>query len=120
MGVSDEFLGFLVEQMAGWGEVAVRRMFGGAGLYREGVMFGLVADDVLYLKVDERNRGRFEAAGSGPFVPYPEKVKEVMPSYYEAPAEVVESAGELGRWAQRSWEVAKKSKVNKSKTKRRD
>ena len=45
MPISDEFSDFVVDQLSGWGDVSVRRMFGGAGLYCEGVMFGLIADD---------------------------------------------------------------------------
>ncbi len=44
MAVSDEFVDYVVEQLSGWGEVSVRRMFGGAGLYREGIMFAVVAE----------------------------------------------------------------------------
>jgi len=53
MAVSDEFVEYVVEQLSRWGEVSIRRMFGGAGLYREGTMFAVVADDVAYLKVDD-------------------------------------------------------------------
>lgn len=73
MGISEEFVDYVVEQLAGWGEVSVRRMFGGAGLYREGTMFAVVADDVAYLKVDNTNRDDFVRAGSAPFEPYPER-----------------------------------------------
>ncbi len=53
MPVSDDFLNYVLDQLSAWGSVSVRRMFGGAGLYREGRMFGLIADDVVYLKVDD-------------------------------------------------------------------
>ena len=81
MGVSDEFAEFVVEQLAGWGDVSVRRMFGGAGLYCEGRMFGLIADDVAYLKVDDSNREDFVKAGSSAFNPFPEKAKSVVMSH---------------------------------------
>lgn len=66
MGISDEFVDHVVEQFSGWGEVSVRRMFGGAGLYRDGIMFAVVAEDVAYLKVDDSNRDDFLRAGSAP------------------------------------------------------
>lgn len=56
MAVSNDYLEYIVDQLLAWGEVTVRKMFGGAGLYRDGKMFGLVADDVVYLKVDDSNR----------------------------------------------------------------
>lgn len=68
MAVSDEFIEYVIDQLAAWGEVSARRMFGGAGLYCDGMMFGLIADDVAYLKADDSNRedfiGRFIALQS--------------------------------------------------------
>jgi DNA transformation protein len=114
MAVSDEFVDYVIEQLAGWGEVSARRMFGGAGLYCDGVMFGLIADDVAYLKVDDSNREDFVKAGSSAFNPYPEKTQTYVMSYYEVPADVLEDAEELGRWAERALAVAqKKKKKNK-------
>ena len=93
MAASDEFVDYVVEQLSGWGEVSVRRMFGGAGLYREGTMFAVVADDVAYLKVDDSNRDDFLRAGSAPFEPYPDKIKTTIRTYFEIPAGC---AGRLG------------------------
>lgn len=53
MAVSDDFLNYVLDQLSRWGHVTVRRMFGGAGLYRDGKMFGLIADDIAYLKADD-------------------------------------------------------------------
>ena len=110
MAVSDEFVDYVVEQLSGWGEVSVRRMFGGAGLYREGTMFAVVADDVAYLKVDDSNRDDFLRAGSAPFEPYPDKIKTTIRTYFEIPADVLEDPDELAKWAQRSFTVAKEQK----------
>lgn len=108
MAVSDEFVDYVVEQLAGWGAVTVRRMFGGAGLYREGTMFAVVAEDVAYLKVDDSNREDFVRAGSAPFEPYPDKIRTTIRTYYEIPTDVLEDPAELAQWAQRSWLVARK------------
>ncbi len=110
MAVSDEFVEYILEQLSSWGEVSVRRMFGGAGLYRSGTMFAVVADDVAYLKVDDSNRNDFVRAGSAPFEPYPDKIKTTIRTYYEIPADVLEDPGELAKWAERSWLVARKKK----------
>ncbi|HSW02192.1 MAG TPA: TfoX/Sxy family protein [Sedimentisphaerales bacterium] len=110
MAVSDEFVDYVVEQLSGWGEVSVRRMFGGAGLCREGIMFAVVADDVAYLKVDDSNCDDFLRAGSAPFEPYPDKIKTTIRTCFEIPADVLEDPDELARWAQRSWIVARKKK----------
>jgi DNA transformation protein len=113
MAISDEFLEYVIDQLAGWGEVSARKMFGGAGLYCDGVMFGLIADDVAYLKVDDSNRENFIKAGSSAFNPYPEKTKTYVMSYYEIPADVLEDAEALGKWAERALTVARKKKKKK-------
>jgi DNA transformation protein len=108
MAVSDGFLEFVLEQLSGWGGVTARKMFGGAGLYRDGKMFGLIADDVAYLKVDDSNREQYVQAGSKPFKPYAEK-PAVMP-YYEIPPDVLEDPEALVEWAAQSHAIPKKAK----------
>ncbi len=105
MAVSGEYLSYLVDQFGPFGAVTSRRMFGGAGLYRDGLFFGLMADDTLYLKVDDTNRGEYEAAGMGPFRPFAEGKNYAM-GFYEVPAEVLEDPPELARWAEGAWAVA--------------
>ena len=83
MAVSNDFLEYVLDQFSAWGEVTVRKMFGGAGLYRDGKMFGLVADNVAYLKVDEPNRDKFIAAGSAPFKPFTNR--PTMRSFKKSP-----------------------------------
>jgi len=80
-------------------------MFGGAGLYRDEFFFGLIADDVLYLRVDDSNRADYTARGAAQFRPYADRPHLSM-KYYEAPADVLDDAGQLVIWAQRSVEVA--------------
>ena len=71
--VSDGFRSFVLDQLEPLGSVLPKSMFGGVGLYCDGVFFGLIALDVLYLKVDDTNRPDYEAAGAQPFRPYPER-----------------------------------------------
>ena len=115
MPVSDEFLNYVVDQLSQWGHVSVRRMFGGAGLYRDGKMFGVIADNVAYLKVDDSNRDEFVKAGSAPFNPYPDKVKTTVMSYYEIPPDVLEEPDELAQWAQRSLNIQKAGKAHRAR-----
>lgn len=108
MSVSKGFIDYVLDQLSKWGDVSVRRMFGGAGLYRDGKMFALIAGDVTYLKVDETNRDKFVAAGSTPFKPFPQK--PTIMSYYEVPAEVLEDPEELIEWAEESLLIQKRGK----------
>ena len=66
MAASEGFIELLVDTLSGLGPVSVRRMFGGAGVYADGVMFGLVADDTLYLRPTRRRNAPSRRKGSGP------------------------------------------------------
>jgi DNA transformation protein len=108
MSVSDEFIEYVLDQFSQWGNVTARKMFGGAGLYRDGKMFGLIADDVAYLKVDDSNRKDFVEAGSSPFKPYPDKATTM--SYFEVPPDVLDDPEELVKWAEQSLAIQKRKK----------
>jgi DNA transformation protein len=105
MAVSDDYLAYVLEQLAELGRVSSRRMFGGVGLYCDEFFFGLLDDDTLYLRVGDANRADYSARGMSPFRPFPDKPLLSM-SYYETPAEVLENAAELVSWARRSVAVA--------------
>jgi DNA transformation protein len=98
MPVSTSFVDYVREQLTGLGEVSSRRMFGGVGLYRDGQFFGLIDDDTLYFKVDERNRGEYLARGMEPFRPYRDRPDRSM-SYFQVPVDVIEDAEQLTGWA---------------------
>ena len=108
MAVSDEYLTYVLDQLGAWGKVQARKMFGGVGLYRDSKMFGLIADDVAYLKVDDSNREAFEDAGSSPFKPFPDKPTTM--SYFAIPPDVLECPEELAQWAERSLAIQMKKK----------
>ena len=104
MPVSNDFLAYVLEQLAGLEELSARRMFSGAGLYSGELFFAIIADDVLYLRADDASRGEFVSRGMGAFNPNatrPER-PQVSMSYYETPAAVLEDREELVRWAQRA------------------
>ena len=107
MRVSNSYKRFVLDQLDELGDVTPRSMFGGVGLYHRDVFFGIVADDVLYLKVDDATRGDYERAGMGPFRPYPDRSGTMQ--YYAVPLAVLESAGELAEWARRAIAVAKRT-----------
>jgi DNA transformation protein len=109
MSVSDDYRDYVLEQLARAGRVASRRMFGGVGLYLDGLFFALIDDDTLYLKTDDSNRPRFERAGSRPFRPFRER-PDFEIGYWEVPAEVLEDADELVVWAREALAVALTSK----------
>jgi DNA transformation protein and related proteins len=95
---------------AGVGPVRSRAMFGGHGIYREGVMFALVADDALYLKVDGATEAAFREAGSRPFTWEGRDGRRVTMSYWEMPPEGLESPGDAREWAALALEAAGRSR----------
>lgn len=107
--MSAEYIGFLQELLEKWGPVTARRMFGGHGLYHEGLMFAIVMDNQLYLKADAHNRPDFEALGLAPFT-YPMKGKTVALSYWRAPDAVLDEPTEALKWARSAWAAAVRSK----------
>lgn len=109
MSVSEEYKVFLEELFAGFAPVTIRNMFGGGGVYHDGVMFGLVASDTLYLKVDETNQGDFEAEGMKPFT-YTGKGKPVAMSYWELPEALYDDPDSFSGWAGKAFEAALKAK----------
>jgi DNA transformation protein and related proteins len=115
MPASDDFLAFVLDQLSRWSGVTARRMFGGAGLYRDGKMFGLIADDVAYLKVDDSNREEFLRAGSSAFKPYPDKPTTM--SYFEIPPDVLEEPEKLVKWAERSLAIQKSGPTDQKELK---
>ncbi|HSH97384.1 MAG: TfoX/Sxy family protein [Methylophilaceae bacterium] len=104
-----EFTDFLSEVFRRFGAVSTRRMFGGHGLYHDGVMFGLVIDELLYLKGDVSILHYFEKRNLNQFE-YMRGEKIVKLSYYLAPEEIFDDFDEAAIWARRSFEVAFRSK----------
>ena len=104
-----DFIAHLLDLFETFGDVSARRMFGGHGVFRHGLMFGLVADDTLYLKVDDRPRGRYEVLGLPAFI-YEKKGKPVALGYHRVSEEALEDPSELRDWAEQAYSVALRAK----------
>ena len=109
-----EFTSYVVDLMQSIGPVNAKAMFGGYGIFHEGLMFGLVADSVLYLKVDKETENEFKAKGLEQFT-YNKKGKEFRMSYYQAPEEALESGKEMGSWAAKAYSTALRAASKKRK-----
>jgi DNA transformation protein len=107
-----ELLRHLLELMQAWAPVTARAMFGGHGLYRDGQMFALVAEETLYLKVDAETQARFAAAGSAPFI-YESATRRIEMSYWSAPAECLENAAAMHVWCQLAYAAAVRASARK-------
>jgi len=101
---------YLADCLAPWGEIRLKRMFGGLGVYRDELFFALIDDNVVYFKVDDTTRPDFEAAGSEPFS-YPGKDGQLMlmNGYWRLPDEVIEDRDTLFLWADKALAVARRA-----------
>jgi DNA transformation protein len=106
---------FIHELFSQFRPVTIKRMFGGAGLYSEGLMFGLVFDGMIYLKVDESSIPDFEREGSQPFVytraKSPGRVGRNSTSYWRLPERLYDDPDALAVWAARALAIAERSKA---------
>jgi DNA transformation protein and related proteins len=109
---SNEFVEFVLEGLQPLRGVSARRMFGGWGIYKDGVMFALIAYDQLYLKVDDGNRAAYEDAGL-PHFTYAEKGKPIRMPYREAPSEGFDDPEILCAWAREAYAAALRTKKHK-------
>jgi len=89
-------------------------MFGGVGLYRRGVFFGIIARDTLYLKVGASNLADFKRARAKPFKPYANRAGST--NYYAVPIDVLESASDLAEWSRKSIAVAEERSASRRKS----
>ena len=96
---------------AGFGPVAVRRMFGGAGVFADGLMIALVSDGVLHLKADAQTIPAFEREGQGPFTYATKHGTRSLTSYWRMPDRLYDDADELARWAHDAFGVARRAAV---------
>ena len=110
-----EFVSYVVDLMQSVGPVSAKGMFGGHGIFLDGLMFALVADSVLYLKADKEIIPQFEQKGLDAFS-YGRQGKEFRMSYYQAPDEVLEDAEEMNVWANKAYGAALRAAAKKQKT----
>jgi DNA transformation protein len=109
----------LAEELFGaLGRISVRNMFGGGGVYCDGVMFALIAYGVIYLKADARSQANFKAEGLGPFV-YHGKAKPVAMSYWRMPERLLDDPDEAVAWGRDAVRAARDARGVPAKKKPR-
>jgi DNA transformation protein and related proteins len=117
MAISEDFLEFLQDQLRGLGPITTRRMFSGAGIYCDGVIFALVLRDTLHFKVDDGNRAAYEAEGMQPFT-YQARGKLVrMEAYWRVPERLLDDPDEMVLWARDAMAAGRRAAASKAKTK---
>ena len=118
----DSFHAFVKELFAGLGPIQVKRMFGAAGVYAEGLMFGLLADDAIHIRAkDEAMQAALRAEGSGPFVWVPQsgphEGEHIDLGYWRLPDAALDDPDEAVKWGRKALALAK-AKAARGKPKR--
>jgi DNA transformation protein and related proteins len=102
MAVSPNFRDYVADQLSALRGLVMTRMFGGLGLYVDGKIFGLIDDDIVYLRVDDASRPEYEKRGLEPFRPVRSDPKKVSLNYYQVPGDILDDSEALLRWAERA------------------
>ncbi|MBE0624798.1 MAG: TfoX/Sxy family protein [Burkholderiales bacterium] len=110
--MSEDFVDYVMELFGPFGTVTARRMFGGHGVYLDGLMFAIVSEDTLYLKADEMNRIEFEQADCEIFS-YTRKSKRARLNFFRAPEDAMESPELMLPWARTAYAAALRTNAKK-------
>ena len=110
--MSDDFVDYVLELFGPFGTVGARRMFGGHGVYLDGLMFAIISEDTLYLKADEMNRIEFEQAGCEIFG-YARKGRRATLGFFRAPEDAMESPELMLPWARTAYAAALRANAKK-------
>lgn len=109
-----EFAAYIVDLLQQMGPVYSKRMFGGFGVFLDGLMFGLIADNVLYLKVDAQNKADFLELGLLPFT-YDKQGKAMNLSYFQIPEECMDNSDAMIAWGNKGFGAALRAAALKAK-----
>jgi DNA transformation protein len=113
MAANADFIEFLKDQLRGLGHVTSRRMFSGAGIYCDGVIFALLLRDTLYFKVDDANRAAYEAEGLKPFS-YEARGRTVeIGAYRRVPERLLDDPDEMVAWARAAVAAGQRAEAKK-------
>lgn len=111
MSADAALIAHLMDVLRPLGGVVSRRMFGGAGIFRDGLMFALVVREELYLKAEEATVPEFEAEGCGPFVYGTKKGERAIRSYWRAPEFLMDDDDAMRAWCGRAAEFAARTSM---------
>ena len=115
MAKSSEFHDYVIYDLMGDDpHITTRKMFGGYGLYKDSIIFGIIVENTLYFKVDESNKAAYEEYGSKPFH-YSNGTKEVVMSYFEVPETILDDREKLFEWIDQSTYISKERKTRKTR-----
>ena len=116
MVASDGFAEFLREQLSPLGRLTMRRMFGKTGVFCDGLMFGMITDDTLYVRVDDHNKAVFKEAEAAPPLNYDKKGRTIDLSFWRVPERLLDEPDELILWARAALAAAGRVAAERERT----
>lgn len=116
MVASSAFSEFLREELAPLRDVTTRRKFGKSGVFCDGVMLGMVAENTLYLRVDDENRQTLREAESFPSLHYEKRGHTIDLSFWRVPDRLMDDPAELVTWARSALAAAHRVAANRGRT----
>jgi DNA transformation protein and related proteins len=114
MAASKSFSEFLREQLAPLGPLSFRRMFGKTGVFCEGVMFAVVADDTLYFRIDETNKPIFQEAAAFPPLNYTKAGRTIDLAFWRTPERLFDEPEELVAWSRAALATAHRVAIQRA------
>ncbi len=117
MAAASGFVAHVLELLAPYGRAEAKRMFGGHGVYLDGLFVAIIADDELYLKADAETRARFERAGSAPFI-YVKQGRSMAMGFWRAPGEALDAPQLMRPWARLALDAALRARAAKAAPKK--
>jgi DNA transformation protein and related proteins len=116
MVASDGFAEFLREQLSPLGRLTMRRMFGKTGVFCDGLMFGMITEDTLYVRVDDHNKAVFKEAEAAPPLNYEKKGRTIDLSFWRVPERLLDESDELILWARAALGAAGRVAAERERT----
>ncbi len=109
MAVSESLVALLQEHLEPIGRITLKRMFSGAGVYCDGVIFGLILRDTLHFKVDDGNRAAYQAEGMEPFSYQSKGKTRQVGAYWRVPERLFDEPEEMLEWARAALAAGRRS-----------
>jgi DNA transformation protein len=114
MAVNESLVALLREQLEPLGGITFRRMFSGAGVYCDGVIFGLILRDALHFKVDDANRAAYQAEGMEPFSYEAQGRIRQIGAYWRVPERLFDEPDEMVEWARAALAAGRRAALDKA------
>lgn len=112
-----EFSAFILDQLSLFAPIGVRRMFGADCLFKKGMMFAIIDDDILYVRADDESRPLFLEADCDRFYYWTRRAgikKQVALSYYQVPSSALDDSDTLRDWVGLGIQSAQRAALKRS------